>query len=64
MDNIIGFLSPILGIVVVVFIWFVVRKILRSISDKINNAELYKEDVLNVLEEIRDELKQLNKKNN
>ena len=32
-------------------------------SDKINNSELYKEDMLNVLEEIRDELKELNKNN-
>jgi hypothetical protein len=28
-----------------------------------NNNELYKEDMLNVLEEIRDELKEVNKNN-
>jgi hypothetical protein len=36
---------------------------LKSLSDRINNAELYKEDMLSVLEEIRDELKELNKNN-
>jgi flagellar biosynthesis/type III secretory pathway M-ring protein FliF/YscJ len=50
------------GIVLVIF-WFVIRRILKSISDKINNSELYKEDMLSVLEGIRDELKELNKNN-
>ncbi|AOC96113.1 hypothetical protein BB050_03023 [Flavobacterium anhuiense] len=42
-------------------IWFVVRKVFRALSDKINNSENYKEDTLRVLEEIRDELKELNR---
>jgi hypothetical protein len=35
----------------------------RWINAIISNNELYKEDMLNVLEEIRDELKELNKNN-
>ncbi|MEO7978736.1 hypothetical protein [Flavobacterium sp.] len=62
MDNIKEFLPTIFAILIFVIIWFVIRKILSSISDKINNSEVYKEDTLRVLEEIRDELKQLNKK--
>ena len=62
MDSIKEFLAPLFGILVLVIIWFVIRRMLRSISDKINNSEVYKEDTLRVLEEIRDELKQLNQK--
>lgn len=51
-----------MGLCVIVF-WFIIRRILKSVSDKINNNDLYKEDMLNVLEEIRDELKELNKNN-
>jgi hypothetical protein len=35
----------------------------RWINAIISNNELYKEDMFNVLEEIRDELKELNKNN-
>jgi len=63
MDKITAFLPTILAFLVFVVIWFVIRRILSSISDKINNSEVYKEDTLRVLEEIRDELKELNKNN-
>ncbi|WP_163410362.1 hypothetical protein [Flavobacterium ajazii] len=63
MDKVTEFLPSILGILFLVFVWFIVRRILSSISDKINNSEVYKEDTLRVLEEIRDELKELNKNN-
>lgn len=63
MDRITEFLPTIFAVLFLVVIWFVIRRILSSVSDKINNAELYKEDTLRVLEEIRDELKELNKKN-
>lgn len=62
MDKITGFLPTIFAILFFVVIWFVVRRILSSVSDKINNSEVYKEETLRVLEEIRDELKQLNQK--
>ncbi|MFB3388265.1 hypothetical protein [Flavobacterium sp. LAR06] len=62
MDEIREFLLAIFAVLVFVVIGFVIRRILSSISDKINNSEVYKEDTLRVLEEIRDELKQLNKK--
>lgn len=63
MDNSIEYLPLILWGVVVFMFWFIIRRILQSISDKINNSELYKEDMLAVLEQIRDELKELNKNN-
>lgn len=63
MDKITEFLPTILGVLFLVFVWFIIRRILSSISDKINNAELYKADTLSVLEEIRDELKELNRNN-
>ena len=63
MDIISYYLPGILGVLIFVAFWFVIRKLLRSLSNRINNTELYKEDMLNVLEEIRDELKELNKKN-
>jgi hypothetical protein len=45
-----------LGLLVIIF--YIIRGILKSISAKMNNNELYKGDMLNVLEEIRDELKE------
>lgn len=63
MENIKELFPQILmGLLVIIF-WFIIRGILKSISAKMNNNELYKEDMLNVLEEIRDELKELNKNN-
>ena len=63
MEKISEFLPQLLmGLAIIVF-WFIIRGVLKSISAKINNNDLYKEDMLNVLEEIRDELKELNKKN-
>ena len=62
MDTIKEIIQPIIAIVIFVAFWFIFRKIFKSISDKINNSEVYKEDTLRVLEEIRDELKQLNQK--
>lgn len=56
-------LPIILWVLFIIVFWFVIRKILKSLSDRINNTELYKEDMLSVLEEIRDELKELNKNN-
>ena len=53
----------IIPILVILFLWFLIRRIFQAISDKINNAEVHRDDLLNVLEEIRDELKDLNKKN-
>ncbi|WP_300978881.1 hypothetical protein [Flavobacterium sp.] len=53
----------VMWVLVLLVFWYFVRKILVSLSDKINNSELYKEDILNVLEEIRDQLKELNKNN-
>lgn len=58
-DYVITFI-PILFLIAV---WFIIRKILKSVSNKINNAEAYKEDTLKILEEIRDELKELNRNN-
>ncbi|MCV2483312.1 hypothetical protein OD917_00125 [Flavobacterium sp. SH_e] len=63
MDKFNEFLPTILGVLFLVVIWFVIRRILGSVSDKINNSEAYKEDTLKVLEEIRDELKELNRNN-
>lgn len=45
------------------FFLYIIRIVMKIVSDKINNSDLYKEDILNVLEEIRDELKELNKNN-
>lgn len=59
----IEFMPALFGAFTVFIIWFIIRRILKSLSEKINNSELYKEDMLNVLEEIRDELKDLNKNN-
>ena len=63
MENISEYLPSILWGVIIFVFWFIIRRILQSISDRINNSELYKEDILAVLEEIRDELKELNKNN-
>jgi flagellar biosynthesis/type III secretory pathway M-ring protein FliF/YscJ len=63
MENINEFLPAIFGFLVLLIVWFVIRRIFSSLSDRINNAELYKEEVLTMLEEIRHELKELNKKN-
>ncbi|SFD17196.1 hypothetical protein [Flavobacterium phragmitis] len=61
MEKIAEYLPAFFGVLVLLVVWFVIRRILGSISDKINNSESYKEDTLRVLEEIRDELKELNR---
>ncbi len=63
MENSTAVLPVILGVSILILVWFIIRRILKSISDRINNSELYKEDMLNVLEEIRDQLKELNTNN-
>lgn len=63
MNQMIEFLPTIFVVLIFFVVWFVFRRILSSLSDKINNSEVYKEETLKVLEEIRDELKELNKKN-
>ena len=63
MDKITAFLPTVFFVLFFLIIWFVLRRILSSLSDKINNSEVYKEETLKVLEEIRDELKELNKNN-
>lgn len=63
MDSINEFYPGIAGIVFLIFVWFIIRRMLSSISNKVNNSEVYKEDTLRVLEEIRDELRELNKNN-
>lgn len=57
------FLPAVLSLLAIAGVFFTVFFILKSLSDKINNAELFREDMLSVLEEIRDELKELNEKN-
>jgi len=43
--------------------WFIIRRILKSYNNRITNNEVYHEDTIAILEEIRDELKELNKNN-
>lgn len=54
--------QPLVGILVVVFVWYVVRSIAKTFS-KINVIEENQEDITDLLREIKDELKELNKKN-
>ncbi|OOG76704.1 hypothetical protein [Flavobacterium sp. A45] len=63
MESISNYLPVFLGVLVILISWIIIRIGLQRLSNRINNTELYKEDMLNVLEEIRDELKELNKKN-
>lgn len=63
MDRINEMLPVVFGILFFIVSWVIIRIILQRLSNRVNNSELYKEDMLNVLEEIRDELKELNKKN-
>jgi len=55
---------PDLGLLLwLVLFSLIIFKVVRWINRFISNNELYKEDMTNVLEEIRDELKELNKNN-
>nr|WP_294784569.1 hypothetical protein [uncultured Flavobacterium sp.] len=63
MENFKELWPTIFAFLVFVVIWFVLRRLLGTISDKINNAEIHKEETVKVLQEIRDELKELNRKN-
>ena len=63
METIVRILPIFLFVLIIIVIWFIIRTTLKSLSNRINNSDLYKDDMLNVLEEIRDELKELNKKN-
>ena len=63
MEKIAEYLPALFCVLILVVVWSLIRKLMGSLSDKINNAEIHKEDTLKVLEEIKDELKQLNRKN-
>ncbi len=63
MESIEDLKEIIVPILVVLFLWFLIRRIFKAISDKINNAEVHRDELVSVLEEIRDELKDLNKNN-
>lgn len=60
MENITENMPVVLCFLFIAVAWFVYRK---AFVDRLNNAEAYSEDIINVLEEIRDELKELNKNN-
>ena len=51
MSIIADYLPIFFSILIIAGIFFTVFYILKSLSDKINNAELYREDTLNLLEE-------------
>lgn len=55
-------IQPLVGILVVVFVWYVVRSIAKTFG-KINVIEENQEGIADLLREIKDELKELNKKN-
>lgn len=63
MENIKEIIPSLIIVVVLVAFWLIIRNVFKALSNKINDGELYKEDTLKVLEEIRDELKELNKNN-
>lgn len=63
MEKVVDLLPVVLWVLVILVIWYFIRNVLIGLSDRIHNSEPYKEDMLNVLEEIRDELKELNKNN-
>jgi hypothetical protein len=46
-----------------IILWFILRRILNSISAKMNNRVASKEGLLDAIEEIRGERKELNKNN-
>lgn len=55
-------IQPIVGILVIVFIWYVLRSIAKTFG-KINVIEENQEDIADLLREIKEELKELNKNN-
>ncbi|CAM3998533.1 hypothetical protein [Flavobacterium weaverense] len=63
MENLQTFLPQIAMLLWLVLFVFVIFRIIRWINKIIKNNDLYKDDMLNVLEEIREELKELNKNN-
>ena len=63
MENLQTFLPQIAMLLWLVLFIFVIFRIIRWINKIIKNNDLYKDDMLNVLEEIREELKELNKNN-
>ncbi len=63
MDKVSEIIPGLIAVAVLFVFWLIIRNVFKALSNKINNAELYKEDTLKVLEEIRDELKELNRHN-
>lgn len=63
MDKVSEIIPGLIAVAVFFVFWLIIRNVFKALSNKINNAELYKEDTLKVLEEIRDELKELNRHN-
>lgn len=55
-------IQPIVGILVIIFIWYVLRSIAKTFG-KINVIEENQEDIADLLREIKEELKELNKNN-
>ncbi len=60
MLNFLPIVAMLLWLLLVVFVIF---RLIKWINSIIKNNDLYKDDMLNILEEIREELKELNKNN-
>lgn len=63
MENWFDTIGIVFPLVFFILLWLIIRRILKAISDRINNAEEHRNELLIVLEEIRDELKELNRNN-
>ena len=63
MEKILEYAPDMLALLWFVLFGVMIFGIVRWINTIIRNNDLYKEDMLTILEEIRDELKELNKNN-
>ena len=63
MEKILEYAPDMLALLWFVLFGVMIFGIVRWINTLIRNNDLYKEDMLTILEEIRDELKELNKNN-
>ena len=63
MENFLEYAPDMLALLWFVLFGIMIFGIVRWINTLIRNNDLYKEDMLTILEEINDELKELNKNN-
>jgi hypothetical protein len=64
MEKFTEIISGVITVLIVISFWYLIRRIVKTYSNRVNDTEEYKQNLITVLEEIRDELKISNNSKN